>query len=46
MNKFGIILGEPKKGYEEEIKKQIQSKSKRPFVKANLAKDVDIIKKL
>ena len=41
-----IILGEPKKGYVEEIKKLIQIKSKRPFIKANLAKDVEIIKKL
>ena len=30
----------------EEIKKLIQIKSKRPFIKANLAKDIDIIKKL
>ena len=41
-----IILGEPKKAYVEEIKKLIQIKSKRPFIKANLAKDVEIIKKL
>ena len=41
-----IILGEPKKGNVEEIKKLIQIKSKRPFIKANLAKDIDIIKKL
>ncbi len=41
-----IILGEPKKGYVEEIKKLIQIKSKRPFIKANLAKDIEIIKKL
>ena len=41
-----IILGEPKKGYVEEIKKLIQIKSKRPFIKANLSKDIDIIKKL
>ena len=32
-----IILGEPKKGYVEEIKKLIQIKSKRPFIKANLS---------
>ena len=41
-----IILGEPKKGNVEEIKKLIQVKSKRPFIKANLTKDIDIIKKL
>ena len=41
-----IILGEPKKGNVEEIKKLIKIKSKRPFIKANLAKDIDIIKKL
>ncbi len=41
-----IILGEPKKSNVEEIKKLIQIKSKRPFIKANLAKDIDIIKKL
>ena len=41
-----IILGEPKKAYVEEIKKLIQIKSKRPFIKANLAKDIEIIKKL
>ena len=41
-----IILGEPKKGYVEEIKKLIQIKTKRPFIKANLSKDIDIIKKL
>ncbi len=41
-----IILGEPKKGYVEEIKKLIQIKSKRSFIKANLAKDIEIIKKL
>jgi len=41
-----IILGEPKKSYIEEMKKLIQIKSKRPFIKANLAKDIEIIKKL
>ena len=41
-----IILGEPKKRYVEEMKKLIQIKSKRPFIKANLAKDIEIIKKL
>ena len=41
-----IILGEPKKGYKEEIEKLIQIKSKRPFIKANLANDIEIIKKL
>ena len=41
-----IILGEPKKGYVEEIKKLIQIKSKRPFIKANLGQDIEIIKKL
>ena len=41
-----IILGEPKKAYKEEIEKLIQIKSKRPFIKANLANDIEIIKKL
>ena len=41
-----IILGEPKKSNVEEIKKLIQIKSKRSFIKANLAKDIEIIKKL
>ena len=41
-----IVIGEPKKSYIEEIKKLIQIKSNRPFIKANLAKDIDTIKRL
>ena len=41
-----IVIGEPKKAYIEEIKKLIQIKSNRPFIKANLAKDIDTIKRL
>ncbi len=41
-----IILGEPKKGNIEQIKKLIEIKQKRPFIKANLAKDIDVIKQL
>ena len=41
-----IVIGEPKKSYIEELKKLIQIKSNRPFIKANLAKDIDTIKRL
>ena len=39
-------MGEPKKGNIEQIKKLIEIKQKRPFIKANLAKDIDVIKQL
>ena len=41
-----IIFGEKKKGNVNQIKKLIKIKEKKAFVKSNLAKDVDIIKKL
>ncbi len=41
-----IVTGEPKKGNQEQIRKLIKSKEKRPFIKANLARDIEIIKKL
>ena len=41
-----IILGEPKKVYQEEIKKLITLKNKDSFIKNNLSTDVDRIKKL
>ena len=41
-----IILGEPKKAYQDEIKKLITLKNKDSFIKNNLSTDVDRIKKL
>jgi len=41
-----IILGEKKKGFREQIIKILNSKEKRPFVKSNLSKDIEIIKNL
>ena len=41
-----IIFGEKKKGNVNQIKKLIKIKEKKAFVKSNLAKDVDVIKKL
>ena len=41
-----ILIGEKKKGYEEEIKKLIKLKEKKSFIKAYLLKDIEIIKKL
>ena len=41
-----IIIGEPSKRYKEQIKKIIQLKEKRPFIKSYLAKDIDKIKEL
>ena len=41
-----IILGEPKKAYEEQIRKLISLKNKDSFIKSNLSKDVNSIKKL
>ena len=41
-----IIVGEKNKKYKEEIKKLINLKEKKSFIKSNLAEDVDRIKKL
>jgi len=41
-----IIVGEPAKKYKEQIIKIIKSKEKDSYIKNNIAKDIDIIKKL
>ena len=41
-----IIIGEPSKRYKDQIKKIIQLKEKRPFIRSYLAKDIDKIKEL
>ena len=41
-----IIIGEKKKGYVEEIKKLINLKEKKSFIKAYLSKDIETIKKI
>ena len=41
-----LIIGEPRKKLSEEIKKNLTLKEKSSFIKSNLVKDVDIIKKL
>ena len=41
-----LIVGEPSKKLSEEIKKNLTLKEKSSFIKSNLVKDVDIIKKL
>ena len=41
-----VILGEKTKNYKEQIRKTIKSKSKKSFIKSNLAKDIEIIKNL
>ena len=41
-----IIIGEKSTKYKKEIKKAINSKEKRPLINSNLAKDVDLIKRL
>ncbi len=41
-----VIVGEKRKSYVEQIKKLIQLKEKKAFVKAYLSKDIEIIKKL
>lgn len=41
-----IITGEKKKANKEQIKKLIQLKEKKSFIKSYLAKDIEIIKKL
>ena len=41
-----VIVGEPSKKYRDQIKKIIKTKEKRSFLKSNLSKDIEIIKKL
>jgi len=41
-----IIIGEKKKGYEEQLRKLIKLREKKSFIKGYLLKDVDIIKQL
>ena len=41
-----IIIGEKSNNYKKQIEKIINTKQKRPFIKSNLAKDVNIIKSL
>ena len=41
-----IIIGEKKKGYEEQLRKLIKLREKKSFIKSYLLKDVDIIKQL
>ncbi len=41
-----VILGEPSTKYKDQIKKIIRSKEKGSFIKNNLARDADIIKRL
>ena len=40
-----ILLGEPNQKYVKEIKKIISSKQKDSFIKNNLSKDIETIKK-
>ena len=41
-----IVIGEKSNNYKENIKKLINTKQRRSFIKSNLAKDVEIIKSL
>ena len=41
-----IIVGEKKKGYEDQIKKLIKLKEKKSYIKSTLLNDVEVIKKL
>ena len=41
-----LIIGEKSNNYKKQIEKIINTKQKRPFIKSNLAKDVNIIKSL
>ena len=41
-----IIEGESSSKIKEQIKKQISTKSKRPFIKSSISNDIEIIKKL
>ena len=41
-----ILIGEKSNKYKEEIKKIISSKEKDSFIKSNISRDVELIKKL
>ena len=41
-----VIVGEAAKKYRDQIKKIIKTKEKRPFLKPNLSKDIELIKML
>ena len=41
-----ILIGEPSNKYKEQIIKVIRSKEKDSYIKSNIAKDIDLIKKL
>ena len=41
-----VIIGEKSNNYKKQIQKIINTKQKRPFIKSNLIKDIDIIKSL
>ena len=41
-----VIMGEKSNNYKDQIRKTIKSKEKKSFIKANLAKDIELIKNL
>ncbi len=41
-----VIIGEKSNNYKKQIEKIINTKQKKPFIKSNIAKDIDIIKSL
>lgn len=41
-----LIIGEKSNNYKKQIEKIINTKQKRPFIRSNIAKDVDIIRSL
>ncbi len=41
-----ILVGEPSNKYKEQIKKLIKTKEKKPYIKSNISKDIETIKKL
>ena len=41
-----LVVGEPSKKFTEQIKKLMGLKEKQSFIKSNLSKDIDLIKKL
>ena len=41
-----ILIGEPSNKYKEQIKKLIKTKEKKPYIKSNISKDIETIKKL
>ena len=41
-----VIVGEKSNNYKKQIEKIINTKQKKPFIKSNIAKDIDIIKSL